>query len=121
VGLRAIFRLIVVQANFGLLVLSGLWLDSERSNLLDGKKEQVRNLIDLPYSIIAADYQLERGLNQTVGAHDFSWPVSGELPDRERNAIDERLPSIHRRGKCPNPFSPRTRARVASMRGDGTM
>ena len=59
-GLRAKFRLIVVLASLGLLVLSGLWLNSERSNLLASKKDQVRNLIDLPYSIISADYRLEQ-------------------------------------------------------------
>jgi PAS domain S-box-containing protein len=58
--LKTKFRLVVGVAASGLLTLSGFWLHSERSSLLAEKQEQAKNLVAIPYSIIAQQYRLER-------------------------------------------------------------
>ena len=59
-GLRAKFRLTVGMAACGLLVLSGMWLHSERAHMMAEKQEQAMNLVALPLSVMAEQYQLEQ-------------------------------------------------------------
>ncbi len=51
------FRLLMVMAACGLMVLAGFWLTCERTQLLASKEEQARSLVDLGYSTIAAQYE----------------------------------------------------------------
>ena len=57
---KAKFRLTVAVAASGLLALSGFWLQSEHLSLLAEKQEQAKNLVAIPYSIIAHQYALEK-------------------------------------------------------------
>jgi len=58
--LKKKFRLTVALAGCALLILSVVWVFSERSRILQEKKEKVRNLVDLPYSVFAKNYDLEK-------------------------------------------------------------
>ena len=44
----------------GLLAVTFLWIQDERSTLLSGKIEQTRNLVGVPYAISEQQYQLEK-------------------------------------------------------------
>ena len=44
----------------GLLVLAGFWLSSLRTNILAEKEDQARNLVEIPYSILNEQYQMEQ-------------------------------------------------------------
>ena len=65
-SLKNRFRIVVGVAMLGLLVLAGFWLTMERSRILSGKREKVKNLVETAHSILAECYQMQqqRGVSQ---------------------------------------------------------
>jgi methyl-accepting chemotaxis protein len=59
-SLKNKFRLIVAIAAAGLAVLAGAWLTSEHSRLLTSKEEQAKSLVQVAYSTLAQQYELEK-------------------------------------------------------------
>ena len=59
-SLKTKFRLMVAVAAAGLLALAGAWIKGQHSTLLSEKKQKARNLIEVPYSVLAGQYQLEQ-------------------------------------------------------------
>ncbi|MFI5089321.1 MAG: methyl-accepting chemotaxis protein [Terriglobales bacterium] len=58
-NLRGKFRVIVGIAAVGLLGLTGFWLNSQRSDLLSERVAKTKNLVEVPYSLIAEQHRLE--------------------------------------------------------------
>lgn len=58
-SLKGKIRIIVVVAAVGLLALAGLWVNSERSNLLAERMQSTRNLVNVPYSVLVEQNRLE--------------------------------------------------------------
>jgi methyl-accepting chemotaxis protein len=58
-SLKGRIRVIVAVATIGLLVLAGLWLKSERSDLLSERMRSTKNLVNIPYSVLSEQYKLE--------------------------------------------------------------
>jgi methyl-accepting chemotaxis protein len=58
-SLKTKFRLVVAVAAAGLIALAGFWIRSQRSMLLMEKMQKTRNLIEVPYSVLEAQHQLE--------------------------------------------------------------
>jgi methyl-accepting chemotaxis protein len=59
-SLKTKFRLMVAVAAAGLLALAGAWIEGQHSTLLGEKKQKARNLIEVPYSVLAGQYRLEQ-------------------------------------------------------------
>jgi methyl-accepting chemotaxis protein len=59
-SLKTKFRLMIVLAGCALLAISVAWVTSERASILHEKQEKVRNLVDLPYSFILQQHELEK-------------------------------------------------------------
>ncbi len=53
-SLKIKFQLIVVVATLGLLSLGSFWISTERARILSDKREQVRSLVELAYSVLDA-------------------------------------------------------------------
>jgi methyl-accepting chemotaxis protein len=58
-SLKGKFTAMVAIAAAGLLSLSGTWLNSERSELLTERRQKTKSLVEIPYSIIAEQYNME--------------------------------------------------------------
>ena len=58
-SLKLKFILVVVIASLGLMSLAGMWLRSERSELLSERMQKSRNLVEVPYSILVEQHRLE--------------------------------------------------------------
>src|ERR1700690_597220 len=58
-SLKTKFRLVVAVAAAGLMALAGFWIMSQRSMLLTEKMQKTKNLIEVPYSVLEAQQQLE--------------------------------------------------------------
>lgn len=58
-SLKGKFRGLVVIAAVGLLALAGMWLVSERSDLLSERRQKTQSLVEIPYSIVAEHFQME--------------------------------------------------------------
>ena len=58
-SLKGKIRIIVAVAAIGLLALAGLWLKSERSDLLSERMLSTKNLVNIPYSVLIEQYKLE--------------------------------------------------------------
>src|SRR5208283_1827288 len=58
-SLKQKFSGLVVIAALGLMALAGMWLRSERSDLLTERLQKTKSLVDVPYSVIQQQYQLE--------------------------------------------------------------
>jgi len=58
-SLKGKFRVIVGVAAVGLVGLTGLWLNSQRSGLLSERVAKTKNLVEVPYSIIVEQHRLE--------------------------------------------------------------
>jgi methyl-accepting chemotaxis protein len=58
-SLKGKFNVMVAIAAAGLLALAGMWLNSERSDLHSERQQKTKTLVEIPYSIIAAQYNLE--------------------------------------------------------------
>ncbi len=59
VGLKAKFTIMVVAAAAGLMIVAGFWIDNQRSTLLSQKMQKTKNLVEVPYSVIEQQHQLE--------------------------------------------------------------
>jgi methyl-accepting chemotaxis protein len=59
-SLKTKFKLMVAVAATGLLALAGAWIKGQHSTLLGEKKQKARNLIEVPYSVLAGQYRLEQ-------------------------------------------------------------
>lgn len=59
-SLKGKIRLIVAVSAIALLVLVGLWLNSEHSELLTDRMQNARNLVNVPYSVLVEQYRLEQ-------------------------------------------------------------
>ena len=57
--LKAKFRLLSAVSAAGLLAVAGFWIQGQHEALLSGKLEQTRKLVDVPYSLIERQYELE--------------------------------------------------------------
>ncbi len=53
------FRVMIAIAAVGLLGLTGFWLNSQRSGLLSERAAKTKNLVEVPYSLIAEQHRLE--------------------------------------------------------------
>src|SRR5271157_577838 len=53
------FRIMVMVSAAGLLAVAGLWVKSERSSMLTEKLQKTKNLVEVPFSVIEKQYQLE--------------------------------------------------------------
>jgi methyl-accepting chemotaxis protein len=61
--LKTRFQFMIAVSAAGLLAVAGFWVQGQHSALLSGKREKTSNLIDVPYSILDQQYQLEvRGI-----------------------------------------------------------
>jgi len=58
-SLKRTFQAIVLVAISGILIISACWLYSERSRMLGEKKEKLRNLVEMAWSVTAKYQQLE--------------------------------------------------------------
>lgn len=58
-SLKQKFIAIVVIAGLGLMSLAGMWLHSERSDLLTERMQKTKSLVESPYSIIVEQHRLE--------------------------------------------------------------
>lgn len=58
-SLKAKFRMMVAVAAAGLLTTAAIWLASEHSVSLSERKQKVRNLVEIPYSILEQQYRME--------------------------------------------------------------
>jgi len=57
--LKAKFRLMSAVSAAGLLSVAGFWIQGQQEALLSGKLEQTRKLVEVPYSLIERQYELE--------------------------------------------------------------
>jgi methyl-accepting chemotaxis protein len=58
-SLKGKFKLVVAIAALGLLALAGMWLNSERSVLFAERMQKTKSLVDIPYSLISEQHNLE--------------------------------------------------------------
>jgi methyl-accepting chemotaxis protein len=58
-SLKTKFRIMELVAAAGLATLAGFWLQSEYSRIWRDKQEKVRHLVDVPFSILVEQQQLE--------------------------------------------------------------
>jgi methyl-accepting chemotaxis protein len=58
-SLRAKFKVMVMVSAAGLLAIAGFWIKGERSTLLTEKMQKTKNLVEVPYSVMEKQYQLE--------------------------------------------------------------
>jgi len=64
-SLKRRFQAVIALAMLGLFLFAGFWLTKERSGILRGKQEKVRNLVELAHSLVAHCYELQQhGLPQ---------------------------------------------------------
>jgi methyl-accepting chemotaxis protein len=59
-SLRGKIRVIVAVSAIGLLVIVGLWLNSERTGLLSDRMQSAKDLVNVPYSVLVEQYRLEQ-------------------------------------------------------------
>ncbi len=57
--LKTRFQFMIAVSAAGLLAVAGFWVQGQHSALLSGKQEKTSNLIDVPYSVLDQQYQLE--------------------------------------------------------------
>ena len=59
-SLRTKFLVMVLVSTCGMLILAGLWVSSERERTLAERQAKVRDLVDVPYSVIVSCEMLEK-------------------------------------------------------------
>ena len=57
--LKTKFRVMIAVSAGGLLAVAGFWIQGQHSSLLAEKLQKTKNLVEVPYSIIEGQYQLE--------------------------------------------------------------
>ncbi len=58
-SLKQKFRIMEAVAAAGLLTLAGFWIHGEHARILADKEEKVRQLVEVPYSVLVQQQQLE--------------------------------------------------------------
>jgi len=58
-SLRGKFKVMVMVAAAGLLAIAGFWIKNQHSSMLSEKLQKTKNLVEVPYSIMEKQYQLE--------------------------------------------------------------
>ncbi|MGA7078240.1 MAG: methyl-accepting chemotaxis protein [Terriglobales bacterium] len=58
-SLRGKFRIMIIVSAAGLLALAGFWVKSQHSSMLTEKLQKTKSLVEVPYSVIEKQYQLE--------------------------------------------------------------
>ncbi len=58
-SLKAKFWVMIAVSTCGLLAVASFWIQSEHSGLLTQKLQQTKQLVEVPYSLIEQQYQLE--------------------------------------------------------------
>ena len=77
-SLKARFRAMVALAMLGLFVFAGFWLTTERSRILDEKKEKLKNLVETAHSILSNCYRLqEQGVPQAEAQRQAIAQIKG--------------------------------------------
>ena len=59
ITLKLRFRIFTLVAAAGLMILAVCWIRGERSRILNGKEEKVRNLVESAHSVLVEQHQLE--------------------------------------------------------------
>jgi len=59
-SLRGKFRVMVSVSAAGLLAVAAFWIQGQHSTLLSEKLQKTKNLVEVPYSIVEQQYQLEK-------------------------------------------------------------
>src|SRR5208282_385921 len=57
--LKTKFRVMIAVSAGGLLAVAGFWIQGQHSSLLAEKLQKTKNMVEVPYSIIEGQYQLE--------------------------------------------------------------
>ena len=57
--LKTKFRLMITVSAAGLLAVAGFWIQGQHSSLLSERRQKTKNLVEVPYSIIEQQHQLE--------------------------------------------------------------
>jgi len=57
--LKTNFRVMIAVSTAGLLALATFWIQSQHSSLLSEKLQKTKNLVEVPYSIVEHQHQLE--------------------------------------------------------------
>jgi len=57
--LKTKFRGMIAVSATGLLAVAGFWIHGQHSTLLAEKMQKTKNLVEVPYSILERQYQLE--------------------------------------------------------------
>src|ERR1019366_6602588 len=58
-SLRGKFKVMVMVSAAGLLAIAGFWIKNQHSSMLTEKLQKTKNLVEVPYSVIEKQYQLE--------------------------------------------------------------
>ena len=58
--LRGKFRVLAMVSAAGLVAIAGFWIKNQRSALLTEKLEKTKSLVEVPYSVMEKQYQLEK-------------------------------------------------------------
>ncbi len=54
------FKIMVAVAALGLVAVAGFWIKSQRSTMLSEKLQKTKSLVEVPYTLIEQQYQLEK-------------------------------------------------------------
>src|ERR1019366_6502704 len=58
-SLKGKFKIMVMVSAAGLLAIAGFWIKNQHSSMLTEKLQKTKNLVEVPYSVIKKQYQLE--------------------------------------------------------------
>ncbi len=58
-NIKTKFKVMIMVSAAGLLGVAGFWIKNQRSTMLTEKMQKTRNLVEVPYSIMEKQYQLE--------------------------------------------------------------
>jgi len=85
-SLRTKFKVMVMVAAAGLVAVAGFWIKSQRSTLLTEKMQKTKNLVEVPYSVVEKQYQLEKeGKIKREEAQRRALEVVGSMRYEENN------------------------------------
>ena len=106
--LKTKFRVMIGVSAAGLLAVAAFWIQSEHSSLLSGKLQKTKNLVEVPFSVIEHQYQLETEGKISRSEAQRQATEADRLPDANRQG--NRHPAFAARGKA---VPQRTRGAVA--------
>jgi methyl-accepting chemotaxis protein len=58
-SLKTKFRVMTAVSAIGLLAVAGFWIQGQHSSLLSDRQQKTKNLVEVPYSVMEKQYQLE--------------------------------------------------------------